>query len=303
MKKMKFLCYLALSMLIFGCGSDDSVADSDGGIVADFSFTNEDNLFKFTNLSQGATSYRWDLGNLSFYCDKENPSYRYTTVGGDIKVTLTAINDLGQEASVTKTITAPEVYDIEIAIDGNFDDWVNVPLSYDESASDGGSMQKVKIWGIDENIHIYIEGNTTMLMEIVDIFIDADGDATTGFLSWQWPEGSGADFLFEGPLLSNSWGSFYQHSDPNGGWDWAALAGSSVNISSSGIVNIDEETNGIEFSIPKSQFGSVGSTFSFAITELTAGWAAVASFPEVTATSSFITYEFPVEDGSFQFCE
>lgn len=295
MKKLKFIYYLLAVSLLAGCGADDTETDLDGGITVDFSFTSDDNLFEFTNLSEGATTYRWDLGNLSFYCDKENPTYRYTKVGGDIDVTLTAMNDAGQEAYITKTITAPEVFNIDISVDGNFDDWENVDFAYDESASGSGSMQKIKIWGVGDNVNFYIEGNTTMQMELVDMYINADGDSSTGFLSWQWPEGSGAEFLFEGPLLSNSWGAFYQHTDPNGGWGWAALAGSGANMSSSGIVNIDTETNAIEFSIPKTQLGSLGSTLSLAITELTIGWAGVASFPEPTGTSSFVSYEFPIE--------
>lgn len=283
------------------CQSDNNEAVIDGGIVADFSFTNDENLFTFTNLSQGATSYRWDLGNLSFYCDKENPTFRYTKVGGEIKVTLTAMNDQGNEAFVTKTITAPEVLDINIAIDGNFDDWQNVDVLYDESQFGAGTMKKIKMWGVGDNINVYVEGNTSMLMELVDIFIDADGDSSTGFLSWQWPEGSGAEFLFEGPLLSNSWGTFYQHTDPNGGWGWAAIAGSGANIHSSGIVNIDADTNGIEFSISKAQLGALDSKISLAITELNSGWQAVASFPEVSGTSSFVTYELPVDASGF--CE
>ena len=73
-----------------------------------------DSFFQFTNLSKGATSYRWDFGDLSFYCEKENPTYRYVTVGGEVDVTLTAISDSGKQNSITKTIQAPEVIDIEI---------------------------------------------------------------------------------------------------------------------------------------------------------------------------------------------
>ena len=141
MKKIKLFCSLIIFSLIISCGSDNNEVDTDGGIIADFSFTNNENLFEFTNLSEGATSYRWDLGDLSFYCEKENPTFRYTKVGGEIKVTLTAINDQGNEASITKVIIAPEVFDINIAIDGSFDDWQNVAVLYDESESGTGSIQ------------------------------------------------------------------------------------------------------------------------------------------------------------------
>ncbi|MEP3838507.1 MAG: PKD domain-containing protein [Algibacter sp.] len=296
MKKINLLFYIIIVFQLTSCGTDDSEVNSDGGIVADFSFKNDNDLFTFTNLSEGATSYRWDFGDLSFYCEKENPTYRYTKVGGEIEVTLTAMNDEGQESYVTKTITAPIVLNVEIDINGGFEDWDEVPVLYEEA--DGVSVKKIKIWGKGDNVNVYLEGNTAMKMELVDIFINSDGNSSTGFLSWQWPNGSGADYLFEGPLLSNSWGGFYQHTDPAGGWGWAYLAGSGVNIESSGIVNLDATTNAIEFRIPKTQFGSLGSSIAFAFSEMTSGWAAVGSFPKVTATSQFVVYELPSETTS-----
>lgn len=302
MKKIKFLYYLITVSLLVSCGSDNSSDTvSSGNIIVDFSFTSNESLFAFTNLSTGATSYRWDFGDLNFYCESESPTYRYVVKGGELNVTLTAMDDQGHEASITKTIMAPEIPNIEIGIDGSFNDWEDVDVLYDESESGSGSMQKVKVWGKGDYINVYLEGNTAMQMEIVDMFINSDGNSSTGFLSWQWPEGSGADFLFEGPLLSSSWGSFYQHIDPSGGWGWAALAGSSINMESSGIVNVDADTNAIEFRILKTQLGTLGNTISFSFSEKTIGWAGVADFPEVSGISSFITYELPIE--SIGLCE
>ncbi|MDO5968982.1 PKD domain-containing protein [Flavivirga aquimarina] len=302
MKKITFFYYLIAVSLLAGCATDDEETTSSGGIIADFSFVGDGNTFTFTNLSEGATTYRWDFGDLYFYCDKENPVYTYTKAGGEVEVTLTAMNDSGQEAYATKTIATPEIFEIDIEINGNFDDWENVEYLYDESASGTGSMQKIKMWGAGENINVYLEGNTTMQMELVDIYFNTDGDSSTGFLSWQWPTSSGAEYLFEGPPLSGSWGAFYSHNDPSGGWGWDWLAGSGANFNSSGLVSVDAETNAIEFSIPKTQFGALGSYIGIAISELTIGWAGVAVFPEVTATSSFIIYELPSED-SIGFCE
>ncbi len=292
MKKLRFLFYFIAVSLLAGCGSDDATG-SDSGIVADFSYTSDGSTFTFTNLSQGATTYRWDFGNLSFYCEKENPTYTYVTVGGEINVTLTAINESGEEAYVTKTINAPEVINTEIEIDGDFDDWTDVEYLYEEA--DGVSMKKIKMWGKGDYINVYLEGNTAMKMEIVDMYINADGNSSTGFLSWQWPNGAGAEFLVEGAFLNNDWGDFYTHSDPNGGWGWSYLTSADSYFTSSGIVNINAQTNAIEFRIPKSAFGSLGNSIGLAISELTEGWAGVADFPKVTATSSFVTYELPLE--------
>jgi len=293
MKKLNIFYFIITALVMGSCGTSNSEDNLGENLIADFSFTSDDNFFEFTNLSQGATTYRWDLGDLSFYCEKENPTYRYVTVGGDIDVTLTAINSSGQEASITKTIQSPEVINVDIKIDGNFDEWQDIDFLYEEA--DGVSVQKIKIYGKGDNVNVYLEGNELMKMDLVDMFIDSDGDSSTGFVSWQWPEGSGADYLFEGPLLSASWGSFYQQTDPNGGWAWAALAGSGVNLLSSGAVSIGESRNAIEFSIPKTQLGTLGETISFAFSEKTSGWAAIGDFPKVSATGSFVSYTFPIE--------
>lgn len=293
MKKLFFFYFLISVLSLTSCGTDDTETNPEGGIIADFSFTSDGNLFQFTNLSKGATSYRWDFGDLNFYCEKENPTYRYTKKGGEIKVTLTAMNDKGQENYITKTIIAPEVLNVTIKIDGKFEEWKNIGYLYEEP--DGISVKKIKIWGKGDFVNVYLEGNKTMKMELVDMYINADGNPSSGFLSWQWPQGSGGDFLFEGPLLSNSWGSFYKHTDPAGGWGWAELAGSGVNMAASGIVSIDTNTNAIEFAIPKTQLGTLGNTIGFAFSELTSGWAAVGNFPKVTGTSKFVTYELPKE--------
>lgn len=292
MKKLIFFyCLMSFAFLV-SCGSDD-VGTNSGDIVADFSFTSDGNLFVFTNLSKGATVYRWDLGDLNFYCDLENPTYRYTKIGGEIEVTLTAMNEAGQEAYVTKTITAPEVLNVTIKIDGKFADWADIDYLYEEE--DGASVKKIKVWGRGNVVSVYLEGNKNMKMELVDMYINADGNASTGFLSWEWPQGAGAEYLFEGPLLSNSWGEFYKHTDPNGGWGWSALSGSGANMISSGVVSLNAETNAIEFSIPKTQLGSLGASIGFAFSEKTEGWAAVGNFPKTTGTSKFVTYELPSE--------
>lgn len=304
MKNLKFFYYLIAVSILGGCGTDDIEVDSNGGIIADFSFTVDENdasLFTFTNLSQGANSYRWDFGDLNFYCEKENPTYRYTKTGGEIDVTLTAMNESGQEAYVTKTITAPVVLNGDIAIDGDFDDWAKIPVVYDESESGALTMQKIKMWGGGDYVNVYIEGNASMKMEIVSMYINADGNSSTGFLSWQWPNGSGAEFLVEGAFLNNSWGDFYSHNNPSGGWGWNWLNSANSFITSSGVVSVDAQTNAIEFKIAKSALGSLGSSIGLAISELNEGWAGVADFPKVTATSAFVSYELPIE--SVSLCE
>lgn len=300
MKKMKFLYYLIAVSLLSGCATDDegtTTTPDAGDIIADFSFIGNETFFEFTNLSEGATNYRWDFGDLSFYCEKENPTYIYTRAGGDIQVTLTAMNDVGNEASVTKTISAPEVKNIDIAIDGDISDWEDVDILVDDS-SFGSNMQILKVWGGGDNLNIYIEGNSDMLLELVSIFINTDNNSNTGFGAWQWGAESGADFLFQGPIGPLWWGDSYNSpfTEELGGWAWDWIGGV-VGYTSSNLINVDANTNAIEFSIPKSILGgdNLPGTISLAISELNSGWVDQAQIPQSGADGVFVSYTFPIE--------
>lgn len=287
MKKIKLTQYITMLVaLLFlaACSGDDSSSDSATKPVADFSFTNDGSTFTFTNLSTNGTKYRWDFGDLYYPSTEKDPVYTYK-IGGEIRVSLTVTNDAGEESFITKTITAPRIIIIDINIDGEFDDWNDVAVT-DENTSGNGSIQKIKIWAGGPNVNVYLEGNKKMLMELVDMYINTDGNTATGFLHSNWSEGSGAEFLFEGPMVTNGWGQFYNHTDPNGGWGWAGIAGSGVNLKASAIVSLNDTTNAMEFSIPKSQLGTLGSSIGIAITEMTAGWAGVANFPEAPKFST-----------------
>ncbi|RUT70156.1 PKD domain-containing protein [Flavobacterium cupreum] len=281
MKKIKLTQYitmLAALLLLAACSSDNASSDSASKPVADFSFTNDGSTFTFTNLSTNGTKYRWDFGDLYYTSGEKDPVYTYK-IGGEIRVSLTVTNEAGEESFITKVITAPRIIIIDIKIDGKFKDWDDVAVT-DQNASGNGSIQKIKIWAGGPNVNVYLEGNKKMLMELVDMFINTDGNTQTGFLHGSWPGGSGAEFLFEGPVVTNGWGAFYNHTDPNGGWGWSAIAGSGANLTASSLVSLSDTTNAIEFSIPKSQLGTLGSSIGIAITEMTSGWAAVANFPE-----------------------
>lgn len=301
MKKLKFFYYIIAISLLAGCGSDDAeMSSGDGGITVDFTFTSDGNLFTFTNLSQGATSYKWDFGDLSFYCDKENPSYRYTRAGGDLNVTLTAMNDSG-ESYATKTISAPEVKNISIEIDGSIDDWNDVDVLVDDTAL-GNNTQILKLWADGENLYFYIEGNTSMLLELLSIFINTDGNSNTGFEAWQWGGESGADFLFQGPIGPLWWGDTYTSpfTTELGGWAWNWTGGVDGFVSSN-LINVDADTNAMEFSIPRSRIAATGDTISLALSELNGGWVDVSQIPNSGDDSKFVIYEFPVESSGL--CE
>ncbi|WP_228238238.1 PKD domain-containing protein [Allomuricauda sp. M10] len=255
MKKFKLLYCLLVVSLLAGCDSDDSTS-SESSIVADFSFTSDGSTFTFTNLSQGATTYRWDFGDLYFYSYEENPTYTYSIVGGELTVTLTAMNESGEEAHVSKMISAPVIINANIDIDGDFEDWEEVPVSYEFA----GTVKKMKYYTKGPNIDIYFEGGSDMTLEITDMLFNVDEDNGTGYNeTWN----IGAEYLFEGPPVLGSWGSFYSYPGGSGGWAWDWIGLDGHGFESSGVIAVDGSTNAIEMRFPKSFFGTVGDSIDF----------------------------------------
>lgn len=255
MKRLKIFYYLIAVSLLAGCASDNNETDSNGGIIADFSFTSDGSTFTFTNLSEGATTYKWDFGDLYFYSSEKDPVNTYDIVGGELIVTLTAYNEAGQESYISKPIVAPIVIRANIDIDGDFEDWDEIPVSNEFS----GSIKKMKYYTRGANIDFYFEGDPGM-MGIVDMLFNSDEDNGTGY-NERW--NIGGDFLFEGPPVVDGWGSFYSHPGDGGGFSWDSIGLGGHGFESSGVVAIDSETSAIEMRLPKSFFGTVGDTIEF----------------------------------------
>src|SRR5690606_17767065 len=101
-----------------------------------------------------------------------------------------------------------EIIQIDIAIDGDLEDWEHVDVAA-ESTSGNGAIQKMKVWTVGENVNFYLEGTSEMSMEIIQIYLDTDGNPNSGFLSEDWPETSGAEIMYEGPFENeDNWGEF-----------------------------------------------------------------------------------------------
>lgn len=248
----------------------DNTNDPTDDLTPDFSFTNEGNVFSLANLTEGASELLWFFGDSSTICNTESPTYDFGSEGGEIDVTLRASNNIGESFTTTQTLTAPEVVDevATITIDGAFDDWNNIDPLVDESNIAGGSMKILKVLVEGDLINIYLEGNTTMTIPVMDIIINTDEDASTGYtVNDVWTEEVGGEFLYEGPIASNGWGAFYDYIGVDGAWGWLPIDGSASGMISPGVVSIDENTNAVEFSITKSLFGTLGSSFSIGFFE------------------------------------
>lgn len=281
MKTLKLLFNCAIVTVFFmGCSSDDNSTDGPSGsaLNADFSFANDGSTFEFTNLSDSGLTYRWDFGDLGFISNDQNPVHTYD-IGGDLIVSLTVTDENGNEGYVSKTITAPEIIIINIEIDGDFEDWENVEVLAENTTGEG-AIQLMKVWTVGEKISFYLEGNADMLMALAQIYMNTDADETTGFQSDDWPDFSGAEIMFEGPFVNDSWGNFYAQDSGESGWSFnETIEGSSSANLDTSQVGTDGGINAIEFTLDKSILSLTGDYLSIGIIEYSDSWGVVSTFP------------------------
>ncbi|WP_207534506.1 PKD domain-containing protein [Desertivirga arenae] len=273
------ICAVVIVLIAGSCKKEETGSDT----KAVFSYVADGFQVNFTNFSRNATEYIWEFNDGSNETStKKYPQHVFKSKGKFL-VTLTAKN--GNESSVfsdTVTILGPN-----IKIDGDFKDWENVSYSHTNAASAGGNLLAMKTFATDNSINFYLEGTTDMKMEIFDLYLDVDNNTATGFNTWQYPMGSGSEFLLEGSF-KDGWGDMFKHTGAPTEFAFTPVASFSDVLSYSQIKTVGGK-NIIEFSVKRSKLGTNLKGFvNYSITELTSGWAAVGSLPTFqTPTSAF----------------
>jgi PKD repeat protein len=253
------------------------------GLKAVFSYVADGYKVNFTNFSTNAAEYSWDFGDGSGQISTAKTPQHIFTRKGDFLVSLTAKN--GSETNVFKDTVS--IIGPNIKIDGDYSDWQYVDYSFTNPSTFPGTLRAVKTFAGSTDIFFYLEGTVGMNMEILDIYVDGDNNPNTGFKTFLYPAGSGADFLFEGSPAAG-WGDVFSHVGPGNGFSWNPFAtfADAMRISalsSSGGKKI------IEFSIKKSTLGTIRNFVNVALIESTSGYAEVGKIPEApTATSKFL---------------
>jgi PKD repeat protein len=279
-KSIVYLFAASITMLsISSCKKDNAGS----GLKAVFSYVADGYKVNFTNFSTNATEYSWEFGDGSGQTSTAKTPQHIFTSKGDFLVSLTAKN--GSETSVFKdtvTIIGPN-----IKIDGDYSDWQYVPVTYENAATYVSSVRIVKAFASADKIYFYFQGGTDMKMEIIDIYMDADNNAATGFNTWYYPVHSGADFLMEGSPVGG-WGDVFAHSGPQTAFSWTSIS-SFADAMQFSTLSTASGKNSIEFSVKKSLLGPMANFIHFGLVESTSGWAEVGKIPEAqTATSKFI---------------
>lgn len=278
---MKYLTILLTGLLLvsFITGSCSKEEES-SNLKAVFSYVPDGFKVSFTNFSTNAKTYRWNFNDGSEESTSKNPVHIFKAKG-EYMVSLVASDGIEENTfEDIVVITGPN-----IKIDGDFTDWEYVDYSFENAPDKGGTLRAVKAFAYGNNINFYFEGTSEMNMSVFDMFINADNDTTTGFFSWQWPAGSGAEYLLEGGPAG---GSLFGHTDPNHGWGWEERA-LFIDVCKFSEIKSLTEGKAIEFSVDKSQLGSISGYFRFSISELNASWVAVGSLPaKEEPTSAFL---------------
>jgi PKD repeat protein len=276
---IKISLLLMTSLVIGSCSKEE-----ESSLKAVFSYVPDGFKVSFTNFSTGAKTYLWDFNDGSEGSTLKNPVHIFTATG-EYTVKLTAY--VGEEESVFEDIVV--ILGPNIKIDGDFSDWEYVVYSFENETDKGGTLRAVKTFAYGNSINFYFEGTSDMTFTVFDMFINSDNDPETGFLSWQWPAGSGADYLLEGSP-ADGWGSVYIQTDPAGhGWSWDEVA-TFDNACKFSAVKTAGEGNAIEFSIDKTKLGTVSGYITFSISELNESWEAVGSLPaKEEPTSAFLS--------------
>lgn len=261
--------------------------DNEGsGLKAVFSYVADGYKVNFTNFSTNATEYRWDFGDNSGVGSTSKTPQHIFTQKGDFLVTLVAKN--GTDSSVFKDSVS--VIGPNIRIDGDFTDWQYVSFTHENAPGYASTLLGVKTFASADMLNFYIEGTADMKLELFDMYIDGDNDPATGFATWMYPAGSGANFLAEGSPYGG-WGDLYAHNGPPSAFSWNPIATFADAMTFSAVMNKGTK-KAVEFSIKKSALGTMKNFVNFAFIELNSSWAETGKLPEsAQPTSKFIAIQ------------
>lgn len=275
MKKIILYISCLIGIVVIGCDSDDDTSSVQP--IADFEYTVNGGEVTFINKSNQANVYAWEFGGITnSVSTDENPMNTYLKAGTyDVEVTLyagdgrTGVND-----NVTKIISLVDVPPT-IIIDGDFDDWNEVPFI--ENVVGDGSLQRIKADGKGDYINIYVEGTNAMQFGILEMFLDIDNDPTTGYVNNDFYAEGGSGF----DMLGGQGGiSKFDGVHGTADWSWAWKEGTSNFLIMSEVISISGDSKAIEMSISKSivedYVGSVSNQgIGLILTDWAPGWAAL----------------------------
>lgn len=190
-----------------------------------YDLTVDGNEVTFKTVTKGISAYKWDFGDGASSTDA-NPVHAYPGKGKYVTTLYATMNGKVTEASTVIRIakTSPVKFN-----DGTLNDWATVTTGISLGAGKG-VFDAVKMDYDGNYVYLYFEMSRKKADgDIFDVYIDADNNVTTGYLTGGFPDG-GYDILLEGQVLLGALDVFY-HTGSNqsdfGGFKLQSIAESS----------------------------------------------------------------------------
>ena len=201
-----------LSALLFSCKKDTSVKDVPYVI---YSTEVNGNDVTFHNETEGAASFKWDFGD-GATSDEASPTHTYPGKGKYVP-TLYATYSNGQSGEASTVLRIAKTSAIKMN-DNSLSDWDTVKYNVVKGGPDAGNFIQAKFDYDGNNIYFYFEQKTKKSDgNIYDIYIDADDNPATGYLTGDIPGGA-YDILLEGTIFDD-WLDVYYHLGDQGSFD------------------------------------------------------------------------------------
>ncbi len=235
MKKILLIKTIVISLLVlpFVACSDDDDPITVAVQMPEAKYTYEifEKKVVFTDASQHAVSYYWTFadGNTS---TEQNPTHTYAE-SGDYEAVLTITDKDGKTRAYSELIKikgdGPEEPqpqpDVEIILDGKFEDWAAVPVAnlvtatLAEGETETARLKEIKLCANKEYIFLYVKMDKEFA-NAMDIYLNVDGKKDTGYNSWMWAD-LGANYLMQSTFESGYDMRLAAYDESKGGaWGW-----------------------------------------------------------------------------------
>jgi PKD domain len=228
--------FFSALLIITSCKKDRNVTKE--GPDTFFAYTNQGFTVHFENKTTGGTSYKWDFGD-GAVSTEQNPVHAYPGKGKYVP-TLYATGSDGKTAEASTVLYLSKPSSIKLD-DNTFADWDTVQVNKILPGVDGGNFIVTKFDYDGANIYFYFEQQASLADGLIyDLYIDADNNYSTGFLTGEVPGGA-YDLLLEGTIL-NGWLDVYYHN----GDDQASFGGYALqSIAEFYNIGYTEESGGV----------------------------------------------------------
>lgn len=210
---------LAVTLLFSSCKKENAKPSPD----AFYSISIDGFTVSFANKTTGAASYKWDFGDGQESTD-ESPVHVYPHKGKFVPTLYaTSADGITSEASTIIYISKPSPVKLD---DHSLADWDTIQHNMVTGGANAGNFITSKYDYDGENVYFYFEQHTSEADgNIYDLYIDADNNPATGYLTGEIPNGA-FEVLLEGSML-DGWLDVYYHTGDQGsfgGYAYQSLA-------------------------------------------------------------------------------